>query len=88
MGSRACGGGSGFRAHAAHFEEEFFKDMDALGCRPPNLVTRVSEYIPEIIEYVETIIANGMAYAVNGSVYFNTAEFRLFTTATLNMLNK
>lgn len=50
--------------------------MEALGCRAPNLVTRVSEYIPEIIDYVKTIIANGMAYAVNGSVYFNTAEFR------------
>jgi hypothetical protein len=35
-----------------------------------------SEYIPEIVEYVEQIVANGMGYAANGSVYFDTQAFR------------
>jgi cysteinyl-tRNA synthetase len=65
-----------YRAHAARFEAEFFEDMESLGIRPPDVVTRVSEYIPEIVEYIEQIIANGMAYEVKGSVYFDTAAFR------------
>lgn len=35
----------------------------------------MSEYVPEIITYVEKIIANGYAYAADGSVYFDTASF-------------
>lgn len=41
----------------------------------PDVLTRVSEYIPEIIEYIEKIIENGLAYESNGSVYFDVAKF-------------
>ncbi|KAG1654827.1 hypothetical protein FOA52_009108 [Chlamydomonas sp. UWO 241] len=68
--------GSIYRAHAAKYEADFFDDLQALGCRNPDVLTRVSEYIPEIISYVEKIIANGMAYESNGSVYFDTRSFR------------
>lgn len=39
------------------------------------MLTRVSEYIPEIVEYVEKIIKSGYAYASNGSVYFDVESF-------------
>eukprot|EP00879_Flechtneria_rotunda_P016738 GHRR01017519.1.p1 GENE.GHRR01017519.1~~GHRR01017519.1.p1 ORF type:complete len:787 (+),score=316.08 GHRR01017519.1:800-3160(+) len=65
-----------FRAHAAKYEAEFFEDMDALGVRRPDVLTRVVEFLPEIMEYVQKIINNGMAYESNGSVYFDTAKFR------------
>ncbi|GFT54193.1 cysteine--tRNA ligase, cytoplasmic, partial [Nephila pilipes] len=41
----------------------------------PDAVTRVTEYIPEIITYVEKIIENGLAYESNGSIYFDTMKF-------------
>ena len=48
----------------------------ALGVRPADVLTRVSEYIPEVVEYVEKIIANGYGYvAPSGSVYFDTLAF-------------
>ncbi|GLC35821.1 hypothetical protein PLESTB_000497800 [Pleodorina starrii] len=65
-----------FRAHAAKYEREFLEDMDALGCRRPDVMTRVSEYIPEIIAYVQRILDNEMSYVCNGSVYFDTQNFR------------
>lgn len=40
-----------------------------------SVVTRVSEYVPEIIAYVDKIMSNGFAYASNGSVYFDTTNF-------------
>ena len=42
---------------------------------PPDALTRVSEYVPEVIAYVQRIITNGYGYVSNGSVYFNVAKF-------------
>ena len=47
----------------------------------PTYITRVSEHIPEIIKYIEGIIANGYGYvAPSGSVYFtvNDAQYPTF----------
>lgn len=64
-----------FRQHAARFEAEFLEDMDTLNVRPPTVITRVSEYIPEIVSYIEAIVKNGLGYESNGSVYFDTQAF-------------
>ena len=64
-----------FRELAAANEAEFFDDMSRLGVQLPDMITRVSEYIPEIIVFVEALIEKGFAYASNGSVYFNTGTF-------------
>lgn len=39
------------------------------------MLTRVSEYVPEIIAFIERIIENGLAYKSNGSIYFDVAKF-------------
>uniref|UniRef100_T1E1M8 Cysteine--tRNA ligase, cytoplasmic n=1 Tax=Cupiennius salei TaxID=6928 RepID=T1E1M8_CUPSA len=59
----------------ARYEKEFFEDMKNLNVQDPDVVTRVSEYIEEIIQYIEKIIENGLAYESNGSVYFDTIKF-------------
>lgn len=65
-----------FRAHAARFEQEFFEDMRTLGVQQPDVLTRVSDYIPEIIAYIERIVSNGLAYpTAQGNVYFDTREY-------------
>lgn len=50
--------------------------MEALNVQPPNAITRVSEHMSEIIDYVEKIQANGFAYeSSDGSgVYFHTKQ--------------
>ncbi|OQR67975.1 cysteine--tRNA ligase [Tropilaelaps mercedesae] len=57
------------------WEKEFFSDMKELNVLPPDVITRVSEYVPEIIKFVETIITQGLAYESQGSVYFDTIKF-------------
>ncbi|KAH9929551.1 tRNA synthetases class I (C) catalytic domain-containing protein [Epithele typhae] len=64
-----------FRSLAAHWEGEFFKDMRRLRVRDPDTLTRVTEYVPEIVAFVEGIIKNGYGYAIDGSVYFDTRAF-------------
>lgn len=60
---------------SGEFEKEFLEDMDSLNVLRPDYVTRVSEYIPEVIEYIERIIKNGFAYESSGSVYFDKTAF-------------
>ncbi|XP_053680120.1 cysteine--tRNA ligase, cytoplasmic [Anopheles nili] len=57
------------------WEDAFHKDMAALNVLQPDVLTRVSEYVPQIVTYIERIIANGLAYEANGSVYFDVAGF-------------
>ena len=49
--------------------------MSNLNVLPAHVVTRVSEYVPEIINFIEKIIKNGYAYESNSSVYFDTIKF-------------
>ncbi|XP_054949956.2 cysteine--tRNA ligase, cytoplasmic isoform X13 [Pan paniscus] len=57
------------------WEEDFHRDMEALNVLPPDVLTRVSEYVPEIVNFVQKIVDNGYGYVSNGSVYFDTAKF-------------
>jgi cysteinyl-tRNA synthetase len=58
-----------------HFENEFMDDMRRLNVGLPDVITRVSEYMPEIVDFIAVIIKNGFAYESNGSVYFDVAKF-------------
>lgn len=49
--------------------------MHRLRVRDPDTLTRVTEYVPEIVSFVERIVQNGYGYAVDGSVYFDTRAF-------------
>lgn len=65
-----------FRDLSAYWEHDFDKDMESLNVLPPTVTTRVSEYVPEIVEFVQKVIDNGFAYSADdGSVYFDTVAF-------------
>eukprot|EP00746_Dinoflagellata_sp_MGD_P136847 gnl/MRDRNA2_/MRDRNA2_70704_c0_seq1.p1 gnl/MRDRNA2_/MRDRNA2_70704_c0~~gnl/MRDRNA2_/MRDRNA2_70704_c0_seq1.p1 ORF type:complete len:940 (-),score=174.31 gnl/MRDRNA2_/MRDRNA2_70704_c0_seq1:222-3041(-) len=63
-------------AHARRYEEEFFEDMAALGVREPDMVARVTEHVPDIVDFVKVIVDKGLAYESSGSVYFDTTAFK------------
>ncbi len=47
--------------------------MKALGIKDPDVLVRVTEYVPYIVEYVQQIIDRGYAY-VFGSHVFLTSQ--------------
>ncbi|KAK7473215.1 cysteinyl-tRNA synthetase [Stygiomarasmius scandens] len=63
------------RSLASYWEGRFFEDMKRLRVQEPDTLTRVTEYVPEIVSFVERIIQNGYAYESEGSVYFDTQTF-------------
>lgn len=58
--------------------ELFYEDMDALGIARPHHEPRVSESIDEIIALIQRIEANGLAYAVDGDVYYSVESFAAY----------
>ena len=57
------------------FIEEYYKDADALNIERATVNPRATEYIQEIIDFVNELINKGFAYEVNGDVYFSTKKF-------------
>uniref|UniRef100_A0A8C3FZ86 Cysteine--tRNA ligase, cytoplasmic n=1 Tax=Cyclopterus lumpus TaxID=8103 RepID=A0A8C3FZ86_CYCLU len=64
-----------FSVLPSFWEGEYHKDMEALNVLPPDVLTRVSEYVPEIVEFVRQVVSNGFGYESSGSVYFDTVKF-------------
>ena len=60
---------------AQHFTNRYRQHMLALGCLPPDIEPQASGHIIEQIQVIEEIIANGLAYEANGSVYFDVPKY-------------
>jgi len=50
--AKSAAEGIEFNTLARREEASFLNDMEKLGVLPPDVMTRVSEYIPEIINFV------------------------------------
>lgn len=56
--------------------DAFHEDMDKLNVRRANIEPKATEYIQEMIELCETLIAKGHAYSTpSGDVYFRVRSF-------------
>lgn len=58
------------------YENEFLNEMDSLDVERPDFITRVTEYVPEVVKFIEKLEENGIAYESNGSVYFNLEKYK------------
>jgi cysteinyl-tRNA synthetase len=55
---------------------EYFVDADALGIKRASVHPKVSEHIPEIIAMIKTLEEKGLAYNIDGNVYYRVDHFR------------
>ena len=60
---------------AQYYTNRYRLNLAALGCIPPDIEPQASGHITEQIAMVQEIMANGFAYEVNGSVYFDVARY-------------
>jgi L-cysteine:1D-myo-inositol 2-amino-2-deoxy-alpha-D-glucopyranoside ligase len=51
--------------------ERFLNDMDALNVRRPNVYARATAEIPAMLEIIQTLLAQGIAYENQGNVYYS-----------------
>ena len=60
---------------AEKYINEYFTDADALGIKRATIHPRVSENIGGIIEMIKTLMDKGLAYEINGNVYYRATKF-------------
>lgn len=74
--ARAAENGESIHDLTARFISAMHQDADALGVIRPDVEPRATAHIPQMINMIERLIANGKAYAAaNGDVYYAVREF-------------
>jgi len=58
--------------------KQYHQDMIALNCVSPDHEPRVTNHIPEIIDFIEQLVLDNKAYVVNGNVYFHIPLFTAY----------
>jgi cysteinyl-tRNA synthetase len=57
------------------YTQEYHRDLAALNTLAPDVEPKVSDTIPEIIDLVGQLVDKGLAYAVDGDVYYRVQAF-------------
>ncbi len=71
----------------ALFYEDYFHGMEkAMNILPAHYFPRATKHIQEIIRMVETLIARGHAYEVNGNVFYDVTSFPNYGNLSGNKL--
>ncbi len=60
---------------AQQYTDTYHRDMAALNTWRPSIEPRATGHIPEQIALVEAILKEGLAYEVDGSVYFDVLKY-------------
>ena len=72
---QATHAGTNIAEYARPYVDAFFEDMATLRAEKVEHYPRATEHIPEMIEMIDTLLANGSAYQSEGDVYFRIASF-------------
>ena len=75
INARAAESGRTIAEITAETTQWYLDDMGALGNLDPNHMPRATDYIAQMIEMIENLIAKGHAYAAEGHVLFSVSSY-------------
>ncbi len=59
---------------AEHYTKLFFDDLKDLNIEIPEIICKATDYIPEMLEYVEELVEKGYAYETSTAIYFDVSK--------------
>jgi cysteinyl-tRNA synthetase len=71
---------------AQFYTEAFHEDERKLNIEPATIFPRATQHIPEMIAIIEGLLAKGIAYEINGYVYFDIKRFPEYGKLSGNQL--
>jgi len=60
---------------ADRYIKEYYKDAEGLGVKKATVAPLATHHIKEMIDIIQKLIDNGLAYEVNGDVYYSVGKF-------------
>ncbi len=60
---------------AAYYIQQYLADSAELNILPAHINPRATEHIPEMQEMIEILLERGLAYAVDGNIYYDVSRF-------------
>ena len=61
---------------SARFSDVYIRELGALGVAEPSARPRATEYVPQMVSFVERLLARDAAYVIDGAgVYFDVARY-------------
>ncbi|MBP5452684.1 MAG: cysteine--tRNA ligase [Treponema sp.] len=60
---------------AQFYTDAFMRDIDAMNIRHPDVICRATEHIPDMIELIKEIEANGHTYMAGGNLYYDISTY-------------
>jgi len=67
--------GQSLRDYTEIYTNYFFEDLYALGAEAPEEILRATDHIPEMVDIIKRLDANGHTYESDGSTYFRINTF-------------
>ena len=62
----------------AKYIQAYYEDMGRLGIRQASIEPKATEHMTDIIRLTETLLKKGLAYQVDGDVYFEVAKYSAY----------
>ena len=59
----------------AKYIQAYYEDMERLGIRQASIEPKATEHMTDIVRLTETLVKKGLAYQVDGDVYFEVAKY-------------
>lgn len=60
------------------YEQAFFDDLTKLNMKPAWKYPKATDHIPDMVRLIQKLLKNGMAYEMDGSVYFTIKKFKRY----------
>ncbi|MBC8500648.1 MAG: cysteine--tRNA ligase [Nanoarchaeota archaeon] len=73
---------------AKRFEEEYYKDVEALGIDSVDKYARATDHIKQIVKQIKTLFEKGYAYETSDGVYFEIDKFKEYGKLSHQPLDK
>ncbi len=62
----------------AKYIQAYYEDMEKLGIRQASIEPKATEHMTDIIHLTEALVKKGLAYQVDGDVYFEVAKYSAY----------
>ena len=60
---------------AANYTAAWMDDEALINIRPPDVMPRATDHIPDMIAIIQALLERGLAYEVDGAVYYDVSAF-------------